>query len=303
MNRFTKLLLSLGAAAALSTSAFAGYTTIQTDGEFGGGAGVSNDGSGYELPAVLANYYAGVAEPNGPGTVTNNVSGSVNGTLTITGGTLGTNTVTLVRQLDTGGTSTYEYLDGSTAGTANDSTWHDGTAAFNLDAIVAGNNQTFGYMDTATNLGVTVVANASAGQSGSLGNRVIQSTDPFVWFDSSGGSTFFSNSADNSNTTASVSNTQWGNSTLTGLGSAYTSEDHMATYEVFLNGQSYTPGTSATWLLCWEDTPLGSADADYNDLVVQISATLVPVPASVWMGLVTLAGMGAVLAFRRRQMA
>jgi len=284
MKRFTSFLLAVGAATAFTGSAWAATTTIQTNGEIGGGPGVSQDGPTNELPDVLARAYGGAGAT---------YSGNINTSWSITGGTLGSNVLTLTRVQDSGGVSPV-YLDGSNSGTANDSLWNSGTSTgenLALKAIVAGDNQTFGYqyvngsnalIGSASNEFTNAVSGSTATTSITLSNA-----NNFVWYDHpSNGDTFYSDQALNTNSSSA---------------SAYTTEDHQVTFLITENGHALN-GATASWLLCFEDTPGAGSDFDYNDLVVEVDATAatVPLPASAWMGLVTMAGLGAVVALRRR---
>ncbi len=71
--------------------------------------------------------------------------------------------------------------------------------------------------------------------------------------------------------------------------------DHMVTYSIEGLG-----GTDPVWLLFWEDTLLPSADRDYQDLVVEVSASVIPLPPAALTGIATLLGAGAMGYIRRR---
>lgn len=58
--------------------------------------------------------------------------------------------------------------------------------------------------------------------------------------------------------------------------------DHLITYEILGLG-----GNDKTWLLFWDDQH-GGGDRDFNDLVVEIRAAVVPAPAAAWLGLLGL---------------
>ncbi|CAN5589319.1 hypothetical protein BH10PLA1_BH10PLA1_18030 [soil metagenome] len=97
----------------------------------------------------------------------------------------------------------------------------------------------------------------------------------------------------------------------TGTGQDYSSNvsvnpdgaDHLVTY--LLKG---VKGKDATYVMFWEDQTAKKSDFDYNDFAIQVKsgcATVVPLPAAAWSGLVTLAGGALVTGYRkaRRQMA
>ena len=74
--------------------------------------------------------------------------------------------------------------------------------------------------------------------------------------------------------------------------------DHLVTYRV--TGANVAPGTT---LLFWEDSAGRQADFDYNDLVVEITASgeplLIPLPAAAWSGLSGLVGLGVLAGYKK----
>ena len=73
--------------------------------------------------------------------------------------------------------------------------------------------------------------------------------------------------------------------------------DHLVTYRI----DGLDNGAETTWLLFWEDLPLVGADRDFQDLVVEVRASVIPLPAAVWSGVATLMGTGAMGYIRRRR--
>jgi hypothetical protein len=76
--------------------------------------------------------------------------------------------------------------------------------------------------------------------------------------------------------------------------------DHLVTYEIHDLGAQGVPGGGSTmkWLIFWEDAFLNEpSDLDYNDLVVEIRAAVVPEPGC---GAIALLGRFGALARRAR---
>jgi len=104
---------------------------------------------------------------------------------------------------------------------------------------------------------------------------------------------------------------RWGRDGTNGKHSSLNSDnldglDHLATYKI----DGLEDGKT-TWLLCWEDLNKRSKDnvhgykldSDFNDLVVEVKATAIPIPAAALPALGMLAGLGAIKAARRKRMA
>jgi len=74
--------------------------------------------------------------------------------------------------------------------------------------------------------------------------------------------------------------------------------DHLVTYKV--TGGNVAPGTT---LLFWEDSSGRQADFDYNDLVIELTASgeplLIPLPAAAWSGLSGLVGLGVLAGYKK----
>lgn len=272
MKRFTVGTMVVCLAAALSGTAMAasippaGYTLVNTGvggvGTFGGGDVNSFDGPGHTLVDVMQSIYGGTA------------SGNIYSSILLTGATGGD--VTLTRIKDSGGSGPLN-LGGANGLTADDSQWVGNVASVTAVAKVASYNQRFGFK-VASGPDATLLANAnSPGATAGAFNTGLES---FQWWRSG-------------NTTDFTSN-KWYSDPATNGGN-----DHMVTFAVSQNGHALA-GT-ATWLLCWEDlSNFATADRDYQDLVVQVTAgQVVPTPAAAWMGGLTLGTLMLVRMARR----
>lgn len=172
---------------------------------------------------------------------------------------------------------------GNTAGTGTssglDQTWDDGIASISGQAKFARYSQAFGFTDSD---GYHELFEVPAGNSGFFAPGSLDFT-----IDLTGAEWTWDRS--NANGDATVGGQHW--SSDQSLNDDLL--DHLITYEILGLG-----GTQSTWLLFWDDQ-YGGSDRDFNDLVLEISATTaVPIPGAVLLALVGLAMAGPCL--RRR---
>ena len=184
---------------------------------------------------------------------------------------------TLYRIQDWGGSGDLNIHTGGAAGTADDRSWKDGISSFDVVAKYAANTQVFGYDPTTPNYAgfIPLLTNAQPNDE-AVGGPVEGSV--FQWVLKSGGKTFYSKYSKNQD-----------------------EKDHMVSWEVVWDIDSGRYGQK-TWLLAWEDLP-GSNNYDYQDLVVEVNVTVVPLPPAVLSGLAMLAGLGVFGWVRRRNRA
>lgn len=189
--------------------------------------------------------------------------------------TNGTVTATRIDDLSGGGPGSLLHLVFGSPGLPHtDQYWVDGIARATAEAKFAHFSQEFGYDAGSgyTNLfNVAVTGPTGFDVSGSGSVQFAQGA-PWTWARGGTGNTYYSGDALNPD----------------GL-------DHMVTYQV-----SGLTTTDTVWLLFWEDLPgvLGQkSDRDFNDLVVEIRAQVVPLPGMI---VLTLAGGGLITLFRRR---
>jgi hypothetical protein len=183
------------------------------------------------------------------------------------------------RIADEGGSSPLN-IHGTGVG-AEDQTFQDGTGAFTFEIKWAGNSEAFGWYEGNT---LNQIFNTSQGDNpGSTKTLNLSSnfgfyiTSPFP-----NGTTWYSEESKN------LVNNQ--------------TEDHLVTYRVFQydSGNNLIVGQQPEWLLAFEDLPLGGGDRDYQDVIVSLKATPVPLPAAAWSGLAMLGGLGVFGAWRRK---
>lgn len=169
-------------------------------------------------------------------------------------------------------------VDGVPGLPTTDQLWHDGIAFTSAVAKFAAFSQEFGYDDGGGYVklfDVAVTGPTGYDVDGDASHHFADGV-PWDWARSGQGGTYYSSNARNGD----------------GL-------DHMITYQI--TGASRNP-FETVWLLLWEDLrgPLGGSghsDRDFNDLAVEVRATVVPVPGAMLLGVM---GLGLVRVVRRR---
>ncbi len=189
--------------------------------------------------------------------------------------TNGTVTVTRVDDfLPGGGAGTPLHLLSNGPGLPQtDQIWTDGIANATAEAKFAAFSQEFGYDSGSGYVKLFDAIGSGFAVSGS-GSVAFNPGTLWQWARSGQGGTWYSGESSNSD----------------GL-------DHLVTYHVTgLNT------TETVWLLFWEDLPgplggAGHSDRDFNDLVVELRASVIPIPGAVLMALV---GFGVAGVIRRK---
>lgn len=151
-----------------------------------------------------------------------------------------------------------------------DQIWIDGPLSVTAKAKYAGYNQAFGWNGGGTGTDYYQLLTASDIGGGGVSLDV---TGDFLW-------SLLSTSGD-------YSELWWSKNSKNDY------EDHMVTYKI-----EGLAGLGNTWLIFMEDLPLGLSDKDYNDFVVEITASagpVVPEPATI-----ALLCFGALLLGKRR---
>jgi len=160
---------------------------------------------------------------------------------------------------------------------ADDKTWTDGIADITVQAKFAAYSQEFGY-DAGSGYNMIFAVGGDGYSVSGSGTVDFDPGSTWNWVRSGEGGTWYSDPSNNSDY-----------------------RDHMVTYQITgLDDDGYT-----TWLVFWEDLKIGGysrcccgSDRDYNDLVVEIKATVIPAPGAVLLG-----GIGVALVgwLRRRR--
>ena len=211
-------------------------------------------------------YGAGFAGPLGAASYTNGLVTATRIDDVLAGGGLGSN---------------LNMVSGAPGLPNTDQFWVDGIASATAEAKFAAFSQEFGYDlgSGYTNLFDVTVAGPSGFDVSGSGVVHFPHNNPWQWVRSGAqGQTYYSGNANNSDLL-----------------------DHMVTYQI--TGAS-SAANETVWLLLWEDLngPLngaGHSDRDFNDLAVEIRATVVPIP-----GALVMAGLGVgIVGLIRRRMA
>ncbi|TVQ30633.1 MAG: DUF4114 domain-containing protein [Phycisphaeraceae bacterium] len=176
--------------------------------------------------------------------------------------------VNAIRMVDSGLGGVMNLVTGG-LGTADDQIWSDGVAAARALARYADLPQSFGYFDGDSGGSFNTMFNVTGSGFNVTGSAVMDFSGMTWRWGRDGGPTIHSSRADENPSGA----------------------DHMVTYRI----EGLENGLLATWLLFWEDLPLGVSDRDFNDLVVEIG--VIPLPSAAG-----LAGLGLIaLGFGRRR--
>jgi hypothetical protein len=154
-------------------------------------------------------------------------------------------------------------LVSGTPGSATDKIWTDGTAELTVQAKFAGYDQEFGY-DLLLGDGYQKLFDVTGNNFAVSGSGVVSfgPGSTWQWVRWGDGGMWYSDPANNP---------------ADGL-------DHMVTYQITGLGDGFT-----TWLVFWEDLKggynrCGGSDRDFNDMVVEIKATVIPAPGAILLG-------------------
>jgi len=162
----------------------------------------------------------------------------------------------------------------SPLGVADDAIWAGGPVSATARARFAGDKHTFGWIDD-TQAGPAYQSVLNTSTMNTPVAFTVSANFRWALRDTTMGTLFTSRASDN-------------------IDSHGAARDQLVTYRLTAGGPEAAGG--ATWLLMWEDriTGTGSADYDYNDSVIEITA--VPAP-----GALALAGVGGALMVRRKR--
>ncbi len=156
-----------------------------------------------------------------------------------------------------------------------DQIWTDGIAQASAVAKYAAYSQEFGF-DNGSGYQKLFDVNVTGPSGFDIAGASAATFSPgslWQWARSGTGGTFYSNEASNVDQL-----------------------DHLVSYQI--TGASIKPNETV-WLLMWEDLPgplsgMRGSDRDFNDLVVEVHARIIPVPGSVLLGAVGLAFVATV---------
>ncbi|MFA5238844.1 MAG: DUF4114 domain-containing protein [Phycisphaerae bacterium] len=150
-------------------------------------------------------------------------------------------------------------LVSGTPTSADDKTWTDGIADIKAEAKFAAYSQEFGYYYSSIYTELFDVTGDSYSVTGS-GNVDFPEGSTWDWVRTGQGGTWYSNPSNNADYL-----------------------DHMITYQITGLGDD-----STTWLVFWEDLKGNysycGSDRDFNDVVVEIKACVIPAPGAILLG-------------------
>jgi hypothetical protein len=170
--------------------------------------------------------------------------------------------ITATRVSDYGLGGLLNLVNSGTPNPADDKTWTDGIASMTVEARFAAYSQEFGY-DTGSGYNWVFDVTGSGFLVSGSGTFDFPPGSSWNWVRYGDGGMWYSDPSNNN--------------MRDGL-------DHMITYQITGLNDGYT-----TWLVFWEDLKgryrsCGGSDRDFNDLVVEIKATVIPAPGAVLLG-------------------